>query len=578
MLVSIETSKVGNLIDDFINLAESKKKQEGLWREEPVDLLTFFKSKDFLNENPYPGKQTELLEKVNSILWYKLTGDEKVCPADLRQVTEMVVMFGKGSGKDFLISGILTYVCYLLCCMRDPHEYFGFGQDEPIDLINIAINAYQANNVFFKKLKARLSSCKWFKKVNYNPAENPDAAPNEYQITKQQIRFYKNITAHSAHSEADSFEGFNPLIVIFDEIGGFDYDKADNCYTTLRSSAVSRFNNKMLLIFISFPRSADDYMMKKYKEATEGNDPQVFAMIGKSWEVNPKITRESLQKDYETDPEGSMTKYECKPPAYIDGFFKFPEKIDEVVMVGVQSQCPGLIVQEKITTRRLSTGEEKHFVGLEIFNLNLNPAYTYYLGGDGGVTTDSYCISLFHAEPTLVEVVENGQTITKYINKPVEDLLLEWRPSKKDRLPVDLINVADILEMICKQVYVKKALFDKFNSAEVVQRLMTYGVEAEDKNWSNPFQLQIYQNGKSLIYTGQVALLDYQSRYEGVLNPNDELKAIKIINGNKIDHDKDKSKDFSDARMAAIWLCSMDEPAVTEHFAMPEILGARRKR
>jgi len=270
-------------------------------------------------------------------------------------------------------------------------------------------------------------------------------------------------------------------------------------------------------------------------------------------------------------------RLECVPPAYRDGFFQFPEKVDGVVEIGKHSQCPNLIVQEKITTRRLTSGEERHFIGLEIFNLALNPSYVYYLGGDGGVNTDSYCISLFHAEPMLVQCIENDVVLNKYVNKPVEDLILEWRPSKKDRLPVDLINVADTLESICKQVFVKKALFDKFNSAEVVQRLMVCGVDAEDKNWSNPFQLQVYTNAKAMIYTSQVSLLDYKSRYTDKLSPNEELKAIKIINGAKIDHDHDKSKDFSDARVGAIFICSTDIVESAIHYAMPAIKSARRR-
>ena len=565
------SNSLSDLIQDFLDLAEGQKVvRNGIWREQPVDLVTFFKDPNFLNEAPYPGKQTQILEDVNKVLWWKLTGDEKICPEELRQVTEMVFMLGKGSGKDFLASGILAYVCYLICCMNDPHEYFGFGQDEPIDLINVAINAYQANNVFFKKLKARLLNCKWFKKVNSFPQ-----LPNEFQITKNQIRFYKNITAHSAHSEADSYEGFNPLVVIFDEIGGFEFEAAEDAYATLRSSAVSRFEDKILLIFISYPRSEDDFIMKKYNEAMSG-DPEVYGMIGKTWEVNITKSKESFRKDYERDPEGSRMKYECIPPKYREGLFQFPEKIDEVVQVGKYAQCKGLIVQETITTRTLRNGEQRYFVGLEIHNLALDPQYVYYLGGDGGVQTDSYVISLMHAEPTLVEVVENGEIVQKWINKPVEDLLLQWKPNKKDRLPVDLINVADVLEMICKQVHVKKALFDKFNSADVVQRLISLGVEAEDKNFSNPFQVQIYQNLKSLIYTGNIELLDHEV-YEGI-NANEELKQIKLINGTKIDHDKDKSKDFSDARASAAWICTMDEVELQEHFAMPVILGAQMKK
>lgn len=571
-----------HLLNDFITMADKKREDNGIWREEPVDLLTFFTSKDFLNERPYPGKQTELLEVANSILWWKMTEDPSKCVENLRKITEIVAMLGKGSGKDFLASGILAYVCYMICCLKDPQATFGFGQDEPIDLINVAVNAYQANNVFFKKFKARLSSCKWFEKVNYNPAENKDATHNVYQITKNQVRFYKNISAHSAHSEADSFEGFNPLVVIFDEIGGYEVDKAEECYKTLRSSATTRYGNKILLIFISFPRHQGDFMMRKFNEATEHNDPEVYAMIGKSWEVNPRMKRSDFDKDYETDPEGAKLKYECIPPAYRDGLFQFPERIDECVAVGKHSQCPNLLVQEKITCRTLNSGEQRHFVGLEIFNLNLNPAYTYYLGGDGGVTTDSYILSLFHAEPTIIESVENGKPVQKIVNKPIQDLILEWRPSKKDRLPVDLLNVADVIEMICQQVYVKKALFDKFNSAEVVQRLMSYGVEAEDKSWSNPFQLMIYTMFKSMIYTNMVELLDYVSPYIGVykniINPIDELKALKIINGTKIDHDPDKSKDFSDATVAGAYICATDEPVAQEHFASPVILGFRPKR
>lgn len=562
---------LASLLDEFISIADGNRVSTGIWREHPVDLLTFFKSKDYLGENPYPGKQTQVLEDLNQIMWYKLTGDEKICQEDLRKITEAIIMFGKGSGKDFLASGILTYLCYIICCMSDPHKYFGFGQDEPIDVVNVALNSYQANNVFFKKLKARLANCPWFKRVNREPK-----AYNEYQTLKNQIRFYKNITAHSAHSESESFEGFNPLVVIFDEIGGFTDENAENCYSIFRSSAVSRYNEKMLIIYISYPRSEASFFYRKYEEGT--NDPEVYSIIGKTWEVNPKIRRESLDKDYKRDPEAAKLKYECIPPKYSEGLFQFPEKIDNVVAIGRYAQNPGLIIQEKVSTRTLHSGAQRHFIGLEIFGLQLNPAYTYYLGGDGGVSTDSYVLSLFHAEPTLLEVVENGKTIEKWVNKPVEDLLLEWKPSKAERLPVDLLNVAEVIEMICSQVFVKKALFDKFNSADVIQRLMMLGVEAEDKSFSNPFQVMIYTNLKSLIYTENIQLLDHVSNDEHRLNANEELKHLKLINGNKIDHDRDKSKDFSDARAAATWICSTDEPQMMTNYAMPMIMGAQRGR
>lgn len=561
---------ISNLLDDFIGLAEDSKLNKGHWREEPVSLLTFFVDKNYLGETPFPGKQTELLEVCNEILWHKLGNGEFPASEELEKVTELVVMFGKGSGKDFLASGILAYLMYLICCMNDPHKYFKFGQDEPIDAVNVALNAQQANNVYFKKLKARFNNCAWFKRVGMEPKNY-----NEYQVLKNQIKLYKNITAHSAHSEAESFEGMNPVCVIFDEIGGFEYENAENAYSTFRSSASSRYNEKMLLIFISFPRSEGDYMMKKYNESQEG-DPEVYGIIGKSWEVNPNIKRESLEKDYRRDPEGSRMKYEAIPPKFREGLFSFPEKVDEAILIGKSSQCANLIVNEKITTRMLRGGEERHFVGLEVHNLVLDPQYVYYLGGDAGIESDSFVLSLWHGEPTVMEDVIEGELVERWVNKPVEDLILQWKPSKSDRLPVDLLNVAEIIELLCKQVHIRKALFDKFNSADVVQRLLSYGIEAEDKNFSNPFQVQIYQNMKGLIYTQNIELLDH-TLDEG-MNANEELKHIKLVNGNKIDHDKDKAKDFSDARCAAVWICSMDEPEETDHFAEPILFGAQRGR
>ncbi|NLZ73229.1 MAG: hypothetical protein GX905_05355 [Bacteroidales bacterium] len=197
------------------------------------------------------------------------------------------------SGKDFLVSGFMAYMAYLLCCIRDPHEYFHFGQDEPIDLINVAINSNQANEVFFKKLKARLRNCKWFTEVKHR---HP-VSYNEFQVTRNKIRFYKNITCHSAHSEAEAYEGFNPLIIIFDEYGGYTHENAKNGYDILKTSAATRYNSKYLMIFISYPRSENCPMYLKYKEALADTSGTMWAMIGATWEVNLKVSKETFKKN-----------------------------------------------------------------------------------------------------------------------------------------------------------------------------------------------------------------------------------------------------------------------------------------
>ena len=554
-----DSFNISDLFEEFLGYAETENSSMGIWREKPMSLVEFFKYQ--LGETPFPGRQTELLQMVDSIIQKDdLPEDDK-----MKQVTEIVALWGKGSGKDFIISGIVAYIPYRLNCMNDPQGYYGFGKGEPIDIINLAKNAKQAENVFFTKLKARLKSCDWFKKVDRRPI-----AYNEYQEKKDTIVFYNEVRAFSGHSEAAAFEGFNPMVGIFDEVGDFDYELAEFCYETIRSSATSRFGNKALMLFISFPRSAEDFMMYKYGQGVDDEEKEVIASRGASWEVNTNIKREHLEMDYKKNPERAKMRYECIPPKQRGGFFQYPERIDDCVKIGKESPAT---LEEITLTSELGDGQERHFVGYDIDlfkrTLELDQSKTYYLGLDGGIDSDSYTMSLFHAETFYEEVLEGGEAVEKPRNKPIEDMLIKWTPDTVHKVPVSVQNTIDMVEAICERVHVKKALMDKFNSGAMVQKLLELGVEAEDKVFSNPFQLSIYTQFKNLAYTGQLELLDEETA-------NDNMKHILLVNGTKIDHEKDREKDTCDARTASIHLCATDDPEEIENFSMPSIAGAVR--
>lgn len=267
-----------------------------------------------------------------------------------------------------------------------------------------------------------------------------------------------------------------------------------------------------------------------------------------------------------------MGVHNCIPPKQRGGFFQYPERIDDCVKVGKVNPC---VLEETIITKTLDDGQERHFIGynVELFRdtLELDQSKTYYLGLDGGIEKDMYTLSLFHAETFYDEVVEGGEAVLKPRNKPVEDLLIQWKPDTKNKIPVSVQNVIDIVEVMCERVYVKKALMDKFNSGAMVQKLMEFGVEAEDKVFSNPFQLAIYTQFKNLAYTGHLELLDLEE-------PNDNMKHILLVNGSKIDHEKDREKDTCDARVTSVYLCATDDPEEITNFAIPAIAGAVRAR
>ena len=75
---------------------------------------------------------------------------------------EIIFQLRNGSGKDFTSTVACAYVVYLLLCLKDPADYYGKPPGDTIDILNVAINAQQAQNVFFKGFKTRIERSPWF--------------------------------------------------------------------------------------------------------------------------------------------------------------------------------------------------------------------------------------------------------------------------------------------------------------------------------------------------------------------------------------------------------------------------------
>ena len=154
-----------------------------IYREPSVDIETFVASPKYLNADPlFPRQASVLTEFFDESKGY----------------TELALKWGKGSGKDYVAACAIGYMVYRTLRLRDPQKYYGLASGDPTDFLNVAYNARQARDVFFKRFKARLNGSPWFKKVGFKP-------------TRDAIKFSKNVTAHSMHSQNESYEGFNIL-------------------------------------------------------------------------------------------------------------------------------------------------------------------------------------------------------------------------------------------------------------------------------------------------------------------------------------------------------------------------------
>lgn len=333
------------------------------FEENPVSFEEFCKT--FLNQPVHPPKK-EVAEAIlgqNPLIWDT-------------QYIEALLLWGKGSGKDFITSRLLTYIGYWIKCLKNPQKYFGTADGTPIDFANVSINGAQAKEVFFKEFVSTikrtinpLTGKNWF-------AEHGMDLRDDQDIQKRKVIFSpegeKNITAYSLDSERYTGEGKNLLVVVFDEVGAFRVAKAKELHTNIQDTQTSRFPRHRKIILISYLYDEYDFMQIRWKESA--NDTDVYRSGPKAtWEMNPYRKKEDFKKKYSKDPEGAERIYECKGGGERKNrFFKFKDKIRE--WINPERTCP--VIEEAITYY----DDELQTIGLKEW---------FY----GGITEELYNIS-----------------------------------------------------------------------------------------------------------------------------------------------------------------------------------------
>jgi hypothetical protein len=157
----------------------------------------------------------------------------------------------------------------------------------------------------------------------------------------------------------------------------------------------------------------------------------------------------------------------------------------------------------------------------------------------------------------------------------VEDLLLEWKPDKRNRLAVDFGNVRDVLKQLVDTVQAGNASiggmrFDRWQAESIIQEVRSWGIPCEAKDMSNPDQLGMYRNGKTLLNNNLLWLQPAKEGYPQHERARNQLREVQLINNRKIDHPLTSAyggrgaKDLCDAEMISWQLSSTYYASVGE--------------
>ena len=534
--------------NDLIDILDGEE-----FDERPVDLRTFVTSPEYLGLPPLSEYQYTLIEKSSQIYkestLIKLFGENDGKTRFKQTCNEVIAQLGKGSGKDYCSTISVAYIVYLLLCLKDPATYYGKPPGDTIDILNIAINAQQANNVFFKGFKTRIERSPWF--------------VGKYEPKASEIKFDKSVNVYSGHSEREAWEGYNVIAVILDEISGFATENttghdqaktADAIYSMYRGSVISRFPDFGKVILLSFPRFKNDPIQKFYDsviaeketvvrsklmkmdeelpDGTEGNEitveweedhiksylfPRTYAIKRPTWEVNPTKKIEDFKVDFYRDMPDSLSRFACMPPEAIDAFFKSREKIEKA-----------------FSNRALAVDE---FGRLENW-FKPEQDKEYFLHVDLAQKHDHCAVAMSHVKNWVsVKVTDTYSQLAPIVEV---DAVRYWTPTSDKS--VDFTEVKDyIIGLRSSGFNIRLCTFDRWNSHDMMQQLKQYGINTETLSVAKK-------------HYDDMAMIVLEERLSGpsISLLIDELLQLKIMR-DKVDHPRKGSKDLADAVCGSIY-------------------------
>lgn len=557
---------------DILNILEDDP-----FEEYPVDIVTFVTSPNYLGQPPLSDHQYTLVECMSQI--YRLDDLKRFMPADqaaqhYKKYTknEIIQQLGKGSGKDHTSTIGTAYTVYKLMCLKDPARYYGKPPGDSIDIINIAINAQQAKNVFFDNFIKKIHQCPWF--------------AGKYEDKVSSVKFEKSITVYSGHSERESHEGLNLFTAILDEISGFAIDSAsgndqaktgDNIYKAFRGSVDSRFPDYGKVVLLSFPRFKGDFISKRYNDVIAEKEvvqrthtfvinpelpedspentftieweedhitaykiPKIYALKRPTWEINPTRSIEDFKFAFYTDPGDAYMRFACMPGESSDSFFKSKEKIDR--MLNIRNPLDNF--------RRWDD------------SFKPDKDKVYYVHADLAQKHDKCAVAISHVEKWVkVQSFNDYEQIVPFV---VTDAIAWWEPRKEG--PVDLSEVKNwIFDLKRKGFKIGLVTFDRWQSFDIQRDLQELGMRTETLSVAKKH----YEDLAMLVYEERVAAPMIE-----VLR--DELLELKIMRNNKVDHPRKGGKDLADALCGSVYNAISHTPR--EQFIEIEVHDYRSTR
>lgn len=465
----------------------------------PVDIVTFIDSPNYLN---LMGSCWETI-KQELKLFYEGNYREAVFDKAI------------GAGKSFESSIIATYEVYRMLCLRDPQKHFGLAPKSKIAFMNMSIRASQARDVVFGDVLNRITDSPWFNRYG-----------GMNRKKRSVIELAKSVYIIPGNSKETFPAGYNIFSAIIDEAAWYiekqGLSTAEDIHNNMDRRIRSRFGEFGKIITISNPRYEGDFIEKKMKEAEK--DPLIFSSRKTLWDM-----KVSLQKLPKVSVKIGTTGYRIPRMFHLD-FRKNPEKFARDFMA-----IPSMVL-------------EPYFKDFKAIEESYTKERIRNIWKQGYLLTDEndrYGGSCFiHVDLALNKDAAGLAMVEKYRGNYIAVCLAQIKASK-ERGEIDFGEIRDMIYLLKRKGYrIQKVSMDGWQSVDSIQMLTKKGFDAEVLSVDR--DLRAYDTMKGLFYDGRLLI----PKFEPLLH---ELQRLELINGKKVDHPKNGSKDVADALAGACY-------------------------
>ncbi len=290
-------------------------------------------------------------------------------------------------------------------------------------------------------------------------APDPDLAAlvDWTATTTDEVVFRNNVHIRAMPCSSRSTRGLPISLLVMDEAAwmsttedGFSAGK--QVYQALAPST-RQFGERGYVILASTPNWRSGIFWDTYRAASEGVSDDTFLAEHPTWSMNPTISRESLESEFRSDPDGAAREYGANfssaTGAYLDA-------IDVLACVrrgqGVLEPTQGLI-----------------------YACAIDPAFA----------RDAFALAVAHQED----------------EKVIIDGCWTWHRSGFERTLDEVVELA-------KRYRVTEVRTDQFSSQAVVEGLQRRRLSCDARPWDNLGKYEAFSRLKAALNTRQISLPD----------------------------------------------------------------------